>query len=116
VYARKYNLPAKRLSRGALKRLEAYAWPGNVRELRHAVERALIMSDSPTLDGQDFLLAPAGPQAVDGLRLDDFNLETVEHRVIQAALDKHAGNVSRAARDLGITRASLYRRMEKYGL
>jgi DNA-binding NtrC family response regulator len=116
VYARKYNLPPKRLSSGGLKRLEAYAWPGNVRELRHAVERALIMSDSPTLDGKDFLLMPAGAQAGDGLRLDDFNLETVEHRVIQAALDKHAGNVSRAARDLGITRASLYRRMEKYGL
>jgi DNA-binding NtrC family response regulator len=116
IYARKYNLPEKRLSSGALKRLEAYAWPGNVRELRHAVERALIMSDSPTLDGKDFLLAPAGAQPADGLRLDDFNLETVEHRVIQAALDKHAGNVSRAARDLGITRASLYRRMEKYGL
>jgi transcriptional regulator with PAS, ATPase and Fis domain len=50
------------------------------------------------------------------LRLDDYNLETVEHRVIQAALEKHAGNVSRAARELGITRTSLYRRMEKYGL
>ena len=116
VYARKYNLPAKRLSRGALKRLEAYRWPGNVRELRHAIERALIMSDAPTLDAQDFLLSADAGRAVDGLQLDDYNLETVEHRVIQAALDKHGGNVSRAARDLGITRASLYRRMEKYGL
>ena len=50
------------------------------------------------------------------LKLDDYNLETVENRVIQAALEKHGGNVSRAARELGITRASLYRRMEKYGL
>jgi DNA-binding NtrC family response regulator len=116
VYARKYNLPAKRLSRGALKRLEAYRWPGNVRELRHAIERALIMSDAPTLDAQDFLLSADAGRAVDGLQLDDYNLENVEHRVIQAALDKHGGNVSRAARDLGITRASLYRRMEKYGL
>jgi DNA-binding NtrC family response regulator len=116
IYARKYNLPPKRLSRGALKRLEAYAWPGNVRELRHAVERALIMSDAPTLDAHDFLLAPERRAGGDGLKLDDYNLETVENRVIQRALEKHAGNVSRAARELGITRASLYRRMEKYGL
>ena len=52
----------------------------------------------------------------DGLKLDDYNLETVENCVIQAALEKHGGNVSRAARELGITRASLYRRMQKYGL
>jgi DNA-binding NtrC family response regulator len=116
VYARKYNLAPKRLSRGALKRLEAYGWPGNVRELRHAVERALIMSDSPRLDAKDFLLAPAASRSGDGLKLADYNLETVENRVIQAALEKHAGNVSRAARELGITRASLYRRMEKHGL
>jgi DNA-binding NtrC family response regulator len=116
IYARKYNLPPKRLSRGALKRLEAYAWPGNVRELRHAVERALIMSDAPLLDAKDFLLTQDAGPAGDALKLADFNLETVENRVIQAALEKNAGNVSRAAKELGITRASLYRRMEKYGL
>jgi DNA-binding NtrC family response regulator len=116
IYARKYNLPPKRLSRGALKRLEAYAWPGNVRELRHAVERALIMSDAPLLDARDFLLTQDAAPAGDALKLDGYNLETVEHRVIQAALQKNAGNVSRAAKELGITRASLYRRMEKYGL
>jgi DNA-binding NtrC family response regulator len=116
IYAHKYNLPPKRLSRGALKRLEAYAWPGNVRELRHAVERALIMSDAPLLDTQDFLLTQDAGRASDALKLEDYNLETVENRVIQAALEKNAGNVSRAARELGITRASLYRRMEKYGL
>jgi DNA-binding NtrC family response regulator len=116
IYARKYNLPPKRLSRGALKRLEAYAWPGNVRELRHAVERALIMSDAPMLDAKDFLLTQDAGTAGDALKLDDYNLEIVENRVIQAALEKNAGNVSRAAKALGITRASLYRRMEKYGL
>jgi DNA-binding NtrC family response regulator len=116
IYARKYNLPPKRLSRGALKRLEAYAWPGNVRELRHAVERAVIMSDAPMLDAKDFLLAQDARGPGNALELADYNLETVENRVIQAALEKNAGNVSRAAKELGITRASLYRRMEKYGL
>jgi DNA-binding NtrC family response regulator len=115
LYSRKYNLRPKRLSRAALKRLEAYPWPGNVRELRHAVERALIMSDSTVLDAQDFLLK-TDVRAGDALKLDDYNLESVELTVIQAALDKHAGNVSRAAKELGITRASLYRRMEKHGL
>jgi DNA-binding NtrC family response regulator len=115
MYARKYDLPPKRLSRGALERLEAYRWPGNVRELQQAVERALLMSDAPTLDARDCLLAPQH-RAGDGLELHDYNLATVEHRVIEAALDKHAGNVSRAARELGITRTSLYRRIEKYGL
>ncbi len=116
VYAQKYNLPAKRLSRAALKRLEAYLWPGNVRELRHAVERALIMSDSPTLDAGDFLLAPPQTTPSGALKIDDYNLEAVEQRVIRAALEKHGGNVSRAARELGITRTSLYRRLEKHGL
>jgi DNA-binding NtrC family response regulator len=116
VYARKYNLAPKRLSRGALKRLEAYAWPGNVRELRHVVERALIMSDSPALDEKDFLLTADSRGSAASLALDDYNLESVESRVIQAALEKHSGNVSRAARELGITRTSLYRRMEKHGL
>jgi transcriptional regulator with PAS, ATPase and Fis domain len=74
------------------------------------------MSDAPGLESKDFFFSPDTSRADGALRLDDYNLETVEHRVIQAALEKHAGNVSRAARELGITRTSLYRRMEKYGL
>jgi DNA-binding NtrC family response regulator len=115
-YAHKYRLPTKRLSRGALKSLKAYAWPGNVRELRHTVERALITSHASTLEARDFLLAPEPPPSNPALKLEDYRLETVENRVILAALDKHGGNVSRTARELGITRTSLYRRMEKYGL
>jgi DNA-binding NtrC family response regulator len=115
VYARKYNLGPKRLAPVALKRLESHGWPGNVRELRHAVERALIMSDGPALDTQDFFFSESAGKAGD-LDLDDLKLDAVEHQVVRKVLAKHAGNVSRAARELGITRASLYRRMEKYGL
>jgi DNA-binding NtrC family response regulator len=115
VYARKYNLGPKRLAPGALKRLESHGWPGNVRELRHAVERALIMSDGPALDTRDFFSSENAGKAGD-LDLGDLKLDAVEHQVIRKVLAKHAGNVSRAARELGITRASLYRRMEKYGL
>jgi DNA-binding NtrC family response regulator len=115
IYAKKYNLAPKRLSAGALKRLESHSWPGNVRELRHAVERASILSDSPVFESHDFFLS-AETSAADALAIDDYNLEAVEQQVIHKALAKHGGNVSRAARELGITRASLYRRMDKYGL
>ena len=116
VYARKYGLDRKHVTAGALKRLEAHAWPGNVRELRHAVERAMIMSDAPVLDVHDFFSTSRAAGGDDELDLDDLKLDAVEHQVIRKVLAKHAGNVSRAARELGITRASLYRRMEKYGL
>jgi DNA-binding NtrC family response regulator len=116
IYGRKYSLGPKKLAPGALKRLEAHSWPGNVRELRHAVERALIMSDSPVLDTHDFFFGGTQTRNGGNLELDDLKLDSVEHQVIRKVLAKHAGNVSRAARELGITRASLYRRMEKYGL
>lgn len=120
LYARKYNMPAKSIGAAALKRLQSYHWPGNIRELRHSVERALILSEGSTLEIDDFFLAPsAAPQSEDeghGLVLDDLNLELVEQQVIRRALTRNAGNVSRAARELGLTRAALYRRMEKHGL
>jgi DNA-binding NtrC family response regulator len=115
VYARKYGRPMPRLTPAALARLEAHRWPGNVRELQHAVERALIMGEGPDLDAGDFLLAPP-PEAGDGLQLASFHLEDVEKEVIRRVLARHQGNVSQAARELGLTRGSLYRRLERYGL
>ncbi|OYQ33581.1 sigma-54-dependent Fis family transcriptional regulator [Niveispirillum lacus] len=127
IYARKYNMPAKKVSPGALPRLMAWRWPGNVRALRHAVERAMILSAGPMLEAEDFSLpstagqaapTPAPPVATSGnaLILDTLDLEAVEREAIRKALSKHQGNISHAAQDLGITRASLYRRMEKHGL
>lgn len=114
VYARKYQKPIKTLSLPALKKLEKYRWPGNIRELQHAIERAIIMSDSRVLRPDDFLLTPQEiPQ--DGIVFNHYNLEKVEKIVIQKTLKKYNGNVSQAAKELGLTRASLYRRMEKYG-
>jgi DNA-binding NtrC family response regulator len=116
IYARKYGKARKRYSAGALKRLQAYSWPGNVRELRHAVERAVIMSEGGVLEGGDFLAhtppaAVAVTETTGSLRLED-----VERQAISSALEQHRGNISRAARELGITRTALYRRMEKHGL
>ena len=103
------------MSAPTLKKLRTYHWPGNIRELRHAIERAVIMSDSLTLQPSDFPL-PGQESREDRLLLEDYNLEEVEKMVIRNALKKYGGNVSHAARELGLTRTSLYRRMEKYGL
>jgi two-component system, NtrC family, response regulator HydG len=115
IFAEKYNLPARRLTAAALDRLTAHSWPGNVRALSHAVERAVILAAGPMLDADDFSLAPTHarptPAAPDASRLD-----AVEREAIVRALEAHNRNISRAAQALGLTRASLYRRMEKYGL
>jgi transcriptional regulator with PAS, ATPase and Fis domain len=98
-----------------VKRLEKYHWPGNVRELQHAIERAVIMSDSKNLKPEDFFFSGSSARP-DALTFDNYNLEDVEKAVIRRVLSKHAGNISHAADELGLTRTSLYRRMEKYGL
>ena len=115
-YARKYNQQVTGISRGAISKLEKYDWPGNVRELEHMVERAVIMTDSTVLQPEDFFFAGLHRTDEDGLIFDTYNLEEVERTVIRKAIDKHGGNISKTARELGLTRASLYRRLEKYGL
>jgi DNA-binding NtrC family response regulator len=111
IYARKYNTPMKRVSAAALDALAASSWPGNVRALRHAVERAIILASGPVLDAGDFGLLPQARPAEPPLALD-----SVERDTIRRALEKHGGNISHAARTLGLTRPALYRRMEKHGL
>ncbi|MBX7152046.1 sigma-54 dependent transcriptional regulator [bacterium] len=115
LYCKKYQKSSKSLHVAALKKLEKYSWPGNVRELQHTIERAVIMSESPLLQQDDFLLTASHGKA-EGLMIDDYNLEEIEKALIRKALSKHGGNVSHAAKDLGLTRTSLYRRLEKYGL
>lgn len=121
-YAKKYNKKVRSLSPGALKGMEKYSWPGNVRELQHAVERAVIMSDGSSLQQDDFFFnakAHHNQEKQDAnlsLDLDQFHLEDVERILIRKVLKKHNGNISQAAGELGITRSSLYRRLEKYDL
>lgn len=113
-YTQKYNLPPRRFTAALLDRLTAWPWPGNVRALRHAVERALILSEGEMLTEADFPLsdaAPPPPASAENARLDE-----IEKAAIIRALEKHGNNVSRAAMALGLTRTSLYRRMEKHGL
>jgi DNA-binding NtrC family response regulator len=117
IYSKKYNLPRRRVSGRALGRLQEYHWPGNIRELRHAVERAIILSTGETLEIGDFSFAPGkAKENVDGIEFSSLNLEDVERSVVETVLKKHTGNISHAAKELGITRTSLYRRIEKHGL
>ena len=118
-FARKYDRPAATLSAGAAEALRDYHWPGNVRELRHTMERAVIMSEERELTTSDLRFsAPAQvPSSANTPAEDDtLDLEEVERTAIRRALSKHGGNITRAADELGLTRRSLYRRIEKYGL
>ena len=115
MFSKKYQKSISGVSAPALKKLQKYQWPGNIRELSHTLERAVILSESHMLQPTDFLF-PESEKEVEGLVFDNYNLDDVEKTVIRKALKKHEGNVSHAAKELGLTRTSLYRRMEKYGL
>lgn len=116
IYSTKYRKNSKKIASATLKKLEKYHWPGNIRELQHAIERAVIMSDGSNLLPDDFFFLTHKPDSADDNTLDSFNLDEVEKEVIQKAIDRNGGNISKAAKELGLTRASLYRRLEKHGL
>ena len=100
----------------------SYRWPGNVRELKHAIERATILATGDRFEPADFpavvTVAPSGPASAATAEPgpDLYDLDAIERRTIARALADHTGNISRAASALGLTRAALYRRMEKHGL
>ncbi len=116
MYCKKYNIQRKRVNAGTIKRLQMHDWPGNIRELQHAVERAVILSESNILEPQDFFMEDTSNNRDESFTPDNMNLNEVEKLLIRKVVDKHGGNISRAAKELGLTRASLYRRIEKYGL
>ena len=115
IFKKKYNKPDLFLPVLTMKRLENYHWPGNVRELQHAIERSAIMSEANELQPSDFFFTTASNKD-ETFVLSNYNLENVEKQVIIKVLREHNGNITQAAKELGLTRTSLYRRMEKYGL
>jgi two-component system response regulator HydG len=115
LISKKYKKHIGQVNATVLKKLEKYHWPGNVRELRHAIERAVILTESNSLQPLDFPF-PDTEQPRDSFQFDKLDLEMAEKTIIRKALAKHSGNISHAAEELGITRAALYRRMEKHGL
>jgi transcriptional regulator with PAS, ATPase and Fis domain len=113
LYSRKYEKPARAIPPGVLQSLLSHNWPGNVRALRHAAERAVILSDGGPLSIDDFSIRrhPGHIPVVTVESAGDLNLERAEKQMIERALQKHSYNISLAANELGLTRASLYRRM-----
>jgi transcriptional regulator with PAS, ATPase and Fis domain len=116
IYGKKYSKNIHKLSDGALSRMTKYHWPGNVRELQHSIERAVIMSSSSVLQPEDFSFTNNQEREEDNVMLDKFHLEEVEKILIRKVLKKFNGNITLAANELGLTRSSLYRRLEKYGI
>lgn len=131
LYCRKYEKKLKSLSTEALNAIKTYAWPGNVRALRHAIERAVILSQHEKFSANDFSLedqpssageienkmAVRSENGMEEIILPEggLNLEKMEYILIERSLKKHRYNISHAAKELGLTRAALYRRMEKHG-
>jgi DNA-binding NtrC family response regulator len=120
-YSRKYDKPGRSLPGSVAAALDSYDWPGNVRALRHAVERAVILADGDSFGLEDFSLSkstnPPRPKApVPSPAENDLNLSRAEKQIVEQALKKNAYNISMTAAELGLSRAALYRRMEKHGL
>ena len=113
VYGKKYKKENLKAGTSAIHKLQQYHWPGNVRELQHSVERAVILSERSQLIDRDCLLAPVRES---GKPPQPVTLEEMEAKTIKESMQNHGGNMSRVARELGITRATLYRKLEKYGI
>jgi DNA-binding NtrC family response regulator len=117
IYNAKYKKQVHKISDATITRMGVYHWPGNIRELQHAVERAVIMSNSNVLQPEDFNFNISHAENdQDNVTIEQFNLDEVEKILIRKALKKYNGNITQAANELGLTRSSLYRRLEKYGI
>jgi len=115
-YATKYLKPALELSSAALDKLKQYPFPGNVRELQYTIERAVIMCETEILEGDDLLFSPIESYNDTSEESADFKLSTIEKNTILKVIEKHNGNISKAAKELGLTRTALYRRLSKYDI
>jgi two-component system response regulator HydG len=116
LYAGKYLKPSVDFDATALQKLKAYNYPGNVRELQYTIERAVIMADESLLKADDLIFSIMETQA--DIIVDDDNvpLSTMEKNAILRVIEKHNGNITRAAKELGLTRTALYRRLSKYDI
>ncbi len=109
----KYRKSIDEISKSAIEALQKHHWPGNIRELEHIIERAVIITDNENIEPEDLHFSTKKFEANTHISL---NLEDTEKALIKNALDKHQGNISKASKELGLTRAALYRRLEKFNL
>lgn len=116
VYANKYMKPTPVLSKASCEKLLNYSFPGNVRELQYAIERAVIMAENEVLEPSDIIFSPIESAKSEKPVIRETNLDEVEKATILHVIESHNGNLSRAARELGITRTALYRRLNKHDI
>ena len=100
----------------AIEKLLSYHFPGNIRELQYTIERAVIMSDGHVLQATDLIFSPIESGSPREKEPDELNLSAVEKNTILHVIEKHNGNITRAAKELGLTRTALYRRLSKYDI
>ena len=115
LYTEKYIKPSVSVDESFMKKLKTYYFPGNVRELQYAIERAIIMLDGNVLKDSDLMFSPIERNTM-SMKPKDLKLDTVEKNTIIEVIEKNNGNISQSAKELGITRTALYRRLNKYGL
>ncbi|WP_417887718.1 sigma-54-dependent transcriptional regulator [Zunongwangia sp.] len=116
MYAEKYFKGPFTFDPSFFSKLKSHTFPGNVRELQYVLERAIIMADGDILTAEDLVFSGLEKSTETTSRIQETNLETVEKQTILKVIEKNKGNISKSAKELGITRAALYRRLHKYDL
>lgn len=116
LYSSKYFKVTMQFDNSAIQKLKQYNYPGNVRELQYTIERAIIMADDTILTAKDIIFSPLESVPINNIEQLDTNLGKLERNTILLVIDKHKGNISKAAKELGLTRTALYRRLDKYDI
>lgn len=114
LYSNKYMKPETVFESSAIEKLKSYNYPGNVRELQYTIERAVIMSETGRLYAEDLIFSPLEAPMMTEHEPPELKLSAIEKNTILRVIDKHNGNITKAAKELGLTRTALYRRLNKY--
>lgn len=117
IFKEKYHKAHLTITNEAVEALQSHHWPGNIREIQHTIERGVIMCDNNEINISDFNLTEIPKISKSkNTTYDNLNLQDIEKLLVEKAMHKHGSNISKAAKELGLTRAALYRRLEKFNL
>jgi DNA-binding NtrC family response regulator len=116
LYCNKYIKPELEFDQKAIEKLLNYHYPGNVRELQYTIERAVIMADEDVLQAKDLIFSPIESAKASDTEPEEMKLSTIEKNTILKVIEKNNGNITKAAKELGLTRTALYRRLSKYDI
>ncbi|HTI10625.1 MAG TPA: sigma-54 dependent transcriptional regulator [Puia sp.] len=116
IYTNKYMKPQHDFDAKSIEKLKSYHYPGNVRELQYTIERAVIMAEGDVLQAKDLIFSPIETVLPQADEPQELKLSTIEKNAILKVIEKHNGNISKAAKELGLTRTALYRRLSKYDI